>query len=228
MTANAHSPALERSSSTAMIRVLGAIAMLSGFLVVVVHQVTLPYIEENRRLAIERAVFHVIPGAVERRDLVLTRDGLAPAEGAMPGTILYAGYDPDGRLLGIAAEASHRGYQDVIRILYGYSPACECITGIRVIESRETPGLGDKIGTDPAFLTNFEALDARLADDRSGLRNAIVTVRRGTKAHPWEIDGISGATVSANAVGRMLNDSANALLPHLLDHVDTLRSPSVD
>ena len=45
------------------------------------------------------------------------------------------------------------GYQDVIRILlYGYSPEHQAIVGMRVLESRETPGLGDKIEKDPAFL----------------------------------------------------------------------------
>ena len=44
------------------------------------------------------------------------------------------------------------GYQDVIRVLYGYSFAEEAVVGIRVLESKETPGLGTRIETDPDFL----------------------------------------------------------------------------
>ena len=102
------------------------------------------------------------------------------------------------------------------------SPQCQCITGISILQSTETPGLGDKIGTDPAFLANFAALDARLNGDGSALQNSIVTVKHGSKQHAWEIDAISGATVSSKAIGRMLDDSARALLPLLMPHVAQL------
>ena len=55
------------------------------------------------------------------------------------------------------------GYQDVIRVLYGYSFDTEAIIGIRVLESKETPGLGDKIETDPDFLGQLEARSRSLA-----------------------------------------------------------------
>lgn len=216
-------------SSAAMVGALGGIALLAGLLVVLVVQFTAPYIAENQRRAIERAVFTVIPGAVMRRDFVVTPDGVQPAgETGAAGIPIYAGYDRDGELKGIAAEAAARGYQDVIRILYGYSPHCQCITGIAILQSTETPGLGDKIGTDPAFLANFDALDARLNGDGSALQNAIVTVKHGSKQHAWEIDAISGATVSSKAIGRMLDDSARALLPQLLPHVAQLEQPPDD
>ncbi len=54
------------------------------------------------------------------------------------------------------------GYQDFIRLLYGYSPDDQAIIGIRVLESRETPGLGDRIETDADFLSNFQRLDVAL------------------------------------------------------------------
>lgn len=211
-----------RGSSLAMIRALGVIATLSGVLVVLVYQFTQPLIAENKRRAIERAVFQVIPGAVERRDFVVTDNGLESGQQAT-GTQIYAGYDGQGELKGIATEAAARGYQDVIRILYGYNPTCECITGISILQSTETPGLGDKIGTDPDFLANFDALDASLNDTRSALRNAIVTVKHGAKTQPWQIDAISGATISAKAIGKMLNDSAQSLLPRLARHTSKLK-----
>jgi electron transport complex protein RnfG len=208
----------------AMLRTLSLVAGLSGFLVVLAYQLTQPLIEENKRIAIERALFKVIPGAVNRRDFMLTGTTLNPAENGKPGEgiRIYAGYDDQDRLAGIALEAAAQGYQDVIRILYSYEPACECIRGIEVLKMAETPGIGDKIAKDPGFLRNFEALDARLDTTGSGLAQAIVSVKHGSKTEPWQIDAISGATISSKAVARMLNDTAQRILPQITRHLEQL------
>jgi electron transport complex protein RnfG len=210
-----------------LLRALGLVAALSGFLVVLAHQLSLPLIEENKRIAIERALFKVIAGAVSRGDFQLTADGIEPLGETLPaqGIHLYAGYDAQGSLAGVALEAAAQGYQDVIRILYSYDPACECIRGMEVLKMAETPGIGDKIAKDPGFLQNFEALDARLDAAGSGLANEIISVKSGTKSEPWQIDAISGATISSKAVARMLNDSAQQALPVIARHLETLQNP---
>jgi electron transport complex protein RnfG len=207
-----------------MIRTLMGIAMLSGFLVVLTYQLTKPIIAENQRRAIEAAVFNVIPDAVARKDFVITEGELHPVIGDKPaeGILVYAGYDSDGELKGIAAKAAAQGYADLIHILYSYDPACECIRGMKVLKLAETPGLGDKIITDANFVANFEALDARLGNDGQTLANEIVTVKHGAKQNPWEIDAISGATISAKAVGKAINQSAKLLLPQLVPQLDKL------
>jgi len=211
-------------SSATMIRTLGGIAMLSGFLVVLTFQLTLPRINENKRLAVERAVFKVIPGIASRSDFLLTEAGVTPVvDERAEGIKIFAGYDEAGTLKGVALEAAARGYQDVIRILYGYNPDCECITGITVLQSTETPGLGDKIAKDPEFLANFKALDARLNENRTGLLHGIETVKHGTKTQPWQIDSISGATVSSKAIGKMLDSSGQNVLPSLVKNIDFIR-----
>ena len=210
-----------------MLRTLGLVAALSGFLVVLAHHLSLPLIEENKRIAIERALFKVIPGAVTRRDFQLTAAGIEPLGDAPPqGMHLYAGYDAQGQLAGVALEAVAQGYQDVIRILYSYDPGCECIRGIQVLKMAETPGIGDKIAKDPAFLQNFEALDARVDAAGGGLAHAIVSVKSGSKTEPWQIDAISGATISSKAVARMLNDSAQQAAPTIMRQLDALEKPA--
>jgi len=87
----------------------------------------------------------------------------------------------------------------------------------------ETPGLGDKIAFDPDFLQNFVALDARLNTNRDALENAIVTVKHGTKTAAWQIDAISGATISANAIGKMINQSGQKMIPLINQHLDQLK-----
>ena len=211
--ANLNQAALDPGLTVRMLRTLGLVATLSGLLVVLSYRVTLPIIEENKRLAIERALFKVIPGAVSRQDFVITDQGIQKASEDLEGVTLYAGYDQDGGLKGVALEAAAAGYQDVIRILYGYDPYCQCIRGFQVLKMAETPGIGDKIIKDADFQQNFVALEARAHVSGKGLENAIVLVKRGTKTQPWQIDSISGATISSKAIARMLNDSAQQVVP---------------
>jgi electron transport complex protein RnfG len=202
--------------------------MMSGLLVVLTYRFTLPIIEENKRLAIERALFKVIPGSVSRHDFVISADGIsAPGQG-VEGTTLYAGYGQDGQLKGVALEAAAAGYQDVIRILYGFDPYCQCIRGIEVLKMAETPGIGDKIIKDAAFQQNFVALEARPHVSGQGLENAIVPVKHGTKSEPWQIDAISGATITSNAVARMLNDSAQLVVPVIQQYLAVIEAGNMN
>jgi electron transport complex protein RnfG len=229
------------ASSLNMILALGSIALLSGILVVAVFQTTLPMINENKRIAIEHAVFQVLPGTHSRRDYVVSEQGIFPdtkvatkgiGDSISDSIRIYATFDIQNRFIGIAAEAAAPGYQDVIRILFGYKPDCECITGINVLKMTETPGLGDKIAKDPQFLKNFTALDARLNDGKNGLRHAIQTVKHGKKTQPWQIDAISGATISSNAIGKMLNERAQQVIPlihaHLTNFTQEFPSDAID
>ncbi len=213
-----------------MIRTLMGIAMLSGFLVVLTYQLTQPIIAENQRRAIEAAVFQVIPGAVSKRNFVIGEQGLVETgnDSDADGIPIYAGYDADGQLLGIATNASAQGYADLVHLLYGYDPQCQCIRGIKVLKLAETPGLGDKILHDAGFLANFDQLDTRLNDSASDLDHDIVVVKHGTKQNPWEIDAISGATISSKAVGKALNLSAKQVLPMLYPELDKLQTGETD
>jgi len=201
--------------SIKMIVILTGIAMISGFLVVLTAQLTAPIIAENQRIAIEKAVSKVIPGSINHLQYNIVEDKLVIATKNSKEQIIYAGYDSNGKLIGVAANAAAQGYAGMIYLLYGYEPACQCIRGIKVLKLSETPGLGDKIITDSDFQANFDALDVSLNSNLSELNNPVVTVKHGTKKNAWEIDAISGATISAKAVGKAINQSAQDLLPKL-------------
>lgn len=199
----------DHPSGARLIGVLGLVAALSGLIIVSVYRWALPVITEQRQAALDAAAMRLIPGATRIEPLSLQRSGTER------GPAIYVGYDAAGRPVGYVAEGAARGYADTIRLLYSYSPSCECIVGMAILSSRETPGFGDKLETDPAFVANFEALDARLNDERKALAHPIVTVKHGTKSEPWQIDAISGATVSSRAVGKAINESAQRLIPLL-------------
>ncbi len=220
----------DATPTLAMIKTLGIVSAVCGVIIVASYQGTFNAVQENKRIALERAVFKVVPSAKSVAEFyALPGNKLEPAkEGDAPaGAVKFsAAYDDAGKLSGIAAEASSKGYADAVRIMFGYGSECQCITGIGVVSMRETPGIGDKILTDKDFLANFKALDVKLNADLSGLANEVKAVKHGTKTQPWQIDAIAGATVTSRAVGRGINEAAQHLLPRLVPNLEKLKAKS--
>ena len=208
---------LMRATPTAVLaRTLVLTAAVCGAVIVAAYHLTRDAILERERVVLERAVFAVIPAAQRMQSFALGADGVRADGSLRPGEVaVHAGYDAGGALRGFALEGSARGYADMVRILYGYDPACGCIVALRALQLRETPGIGDKVLSDAAFSANFRALDARIAADGARLQHAIVTVRHGTKVDPWQIDAISGATITSRAIGRAVNESAQRAVPRI-------------
>lgn len=216
-------PAPELPRGGQLVLVLLIIATFSGLILVFAYQLTREPIARNQREAIEQAVFEVLPGAVSRVNYLLGTDGLRKLpDQETDRANAFAGYDKAGGLVGVAFEASARGYSDEIRVLYGYSPARQSIIGFSVLESSETPGLGQKIQSDPGFLASFEGLDVRLNGSRTALEHDIEVAASPAQSKPWTIDAVSGATISSTAVARALRESANEKLPLLDRHLDEL------
>jgi electron transport complex protein RnfG len=220
-----HPPPAADVPAGRMYAALVGIGLACGLLIVSAFVTTKPTIERKRAEALERAIFEVMPGASSSAPFRLRDDGTfervaAPTFGE---PYVYAAYDERGELIGFALEARGMGYADNIEMLYGYAVDGETIVGMKVLASKETPGLGDRIETDPRFRDNFRALDARLTPDGTALANAIRTVKQGEKTNPWEIDGITGATISSQAVGRGLDASAARWLPKLRARLDDFR-----
>ena len=206
-----------------MIRTLGLVSLICGFSVTLAYQWTKPYVEENQRITTERAVRAVLPQAAAQKAFVLGPDGVAPAGAdSPPEDTVYVGYDAAGKIVGVAARGASRGYADLVHVMYAYDPACQCINAVRVTKMNETPGLGDAVVKDAAFQKNFEALDARVNGEGTALANRIVTVKHGTKREAWQIDAISGSTVTSKAIGRGLDQSAQRLVPRIQRHLAEL------
>ncbi len=206
------------------IKFLAIVSALSGLLIVGAAQVTAPYVEANQNARIDRAIYDVVPGGSQRLVFGFSEDGLRTSPvNAVFGDRFYAVYDGQGDLKGLALEGAGRGYQDVVKILYGYDPDRQVVTGMTVLESRETQGLGDRIGKDPDFLQNFKALDAAVDPESNQLKHGIVAVMHGDKSQPWEVDGISGATVGSRAVAAILDHGLRNTLPRVRPHLDEIR-----
>jgi electron transport complex protein RnfG len=203
------------------------VGLACGLLIVTAFELTRPIIARNRIEARQRAILDVLPGATGSATFRRAASGRfvpAPAD-AQEGELVFAGYTKDGTLAGLALEAQGMGYQDVVRVLYGYSFDQQTVLAIRVLESRETPGLGDRVEKDSAFLRNFGALDVRLAPSGTELAHQIEFVKHGAKTAAWQIDGITGATITSRAVATMLRDSTARWMPLLFAHRDEFTAP---
>ena len=187
---------------------LAIAGLLSGLVLVGVFLGTEERIAKNRADALRRAVFQVLPGTETIETFVLDASGaptpyLGSADRLPDGEALYAGIRADGSLVGLAIPAEGSGFMDTIRLLYGFDPSRAVIVGMEVLDSRETPGLGDKISYDPAFKANFDAL---------AVQPRIVAVKD-EKTEPNQVDCITGATISSEAVVTILNRSTERWIP---------------
>jgi len=167
-----------------MIRLLGAVSLICGLLIVGTNLLTSARIRSNQETIMRNSVSELLPGAQKQIIYGVEPSGelkILPGLDT-PGQRLFAGYDASGKLLGIVIESSARGYADLIQAMYSYSPEKQEIIGFKIVDMRDT--------THPATV-----------------------VKHGSKKNPWEIDAISGATISSRAVGKLIATSEQDVLP---------------
>lgn len=165
-----------------LILVLTVISLISGGVLAQTYKFANPRIEENREKDTERAIIEVLPG-------ISTFESVA-----IDGQIFYKGLDDRGRDVGVAFIVEAGGFQGVIRMMVGVDMESRQITGMKIIEHLETPGLGARIN-ESWFQDQFKG---------KSLNDKFI---------PGEdVDAITGATVSSRAVSDGLKNSINRLL----------------
>jgi len=198
MTAGVHTQT-PAPGSLRLVLTLALAGLISGVAIIGIYEATLPTITANKARELREAVFKVLPAASQMQQLVY-RDGelVATQDRQKDEQAVYGGYDEKGNFVGYAIPAAGPGFQDTIGLLYGYVPDRKLVVGMEVLESRETPGLGDKIYKDAEFVGGFAALS---------VEPEIVAVKKGTSSQANEIDAITGATISSKAVVRIINEA---------------------
>lgn len=188
----------DEPGSTRLVATLGIAGLLSGLIIVSVFEATLPGITAYKAKVLREAVLKVLPGASAMQRLVWRDGALVPKDiEEIDEEALFGGYDSQGRFLGYAIPGAGPGFQDTISLIYGYVPAQRKVVGMEILQSRETPGLGDKIYKDVDFVANFDALS---------IDPIIETVKKGARSAANEVDAITGATISSKAVVRIINE----------------------
>ncbi|MDH3355172.1 MAG: RnfABCDGE type electron transport complex subunit G [Chromatiales bacterium] len=183
-------------SSSRLIISMAIAGLFSGLIIIGIYLATFNTIKANKARELKEAVFRVLPNVTQMSQLRLEDGRVVAYSGDPDENTLYAGFDNRGHFIGYALTGSGAGFQDTIKMLYGYQPDKERIVGMRVLDSRETPGLGDKIYKDSEFVSNFDALS---------VYPTIKVVKKGNKTKNSEVDAITGATISSKAVVRIIN-----------------------
>ncbi|MFH1791282.1 MAG: RnfABCDGE type electron transport complex subunit G [Candidatus Omnitrophota bacterium] len=172
-----------------IIVVLSAVSFISGACLVFVYSYTQPRILENQKKEVKEAIFKVFPGAASYETV------------NAGGMEVFLTKDAAGKQMGYAFIAKGNGYQGEIKLMAAISADLKTILGIEILESQETPGLGQEI-TSPNFRKQFMRL-ATLPE--------IICVKGEKPDKPNEIEAITGATISSRAVVSILNDGVKQL-----------------
>lgn len=195
------------TKSYRLILVLTATAILSGLLLSFLNIHTLPLIEAYQKQVLNDALSGVLPGSVKIEEKIFDNQQL------------YFGYNQKQQLQGIAFLAEGNGFQSKLRILVGMDPGLSTITKIKILEQKETPGLGTKIESDPSSKTDVEWFPNQFDKLNAGKSLSYVKNQKPDKS-AGEIMAITGATISSKAVIDIINAGLQNTRKILSNHTD--------
>jgi electron transport complex protein RnfG len=195
-------PEPKEVSTFRLVATLAIAGALAGLLIVVVNLHTKPIIDKYKAEQLRLAVYEVLPGVENYDTYYLVNDELSASlpDGAKESEFkrVYVGRDSNGEVSGVAISRGESGFQDVIMVIFGHDPVTGKLSGMKILDSKETPGLGDKIFKDMNFVDQFFA----------GPETPLLGVKIGAgKGQPNEIDMITGATISSKAVIQIINNA---------------------
>ena len=117
------------------------------------------------------------------------------------GKVAYEVFDGAGVAVGWVIKGVGQGFADKIELLVGLDATAERLTGVFVLDQKETPGLGDNIRS-REFTSRFE-------DKPVDTGVSIVKAGKGSgpdgQPGPREVESWSGATVLSLAVSGIVN-----------------------
>jgi Na+-translocating ferredoxin:NAD+ oxidoreductase subunit G len=197
-------PEASEVPSWRLVATLALAGAMAGAMIVGVFGWAEPHILEHRARVLATAADEVLAGPDRVDRLFVLPAGLAYEAPAGMDTAraekVYLGFR-DGAPAGFAVVGAKAGFQDIIQIIFGYDPFTNQVLGMRVLESKETPGLGDKIFKDLRFVRGFE-----------GVLTPIRPVGEGAgTGNPNEAELITGATISARVIVDIINERVAAL-----------------
>jgi Na+-translocating ferredoxin:NAD+ oxidoreductase subunit G len=173
------------------------LAMVFGALLAGVQTALGPAIAANKRnetLSRVPALLAPAEGATADVELEIDTRMLSTTSGGRGAVYRVHRARRDGRLAGWVVQTAGQGYADRIEVLVGLSPDAAAITGLFVLDQKETPGLGAKITAAP--------WRAQYVGKSSAVPLEVV---KGGGAGGSRIDAITGATISSRAVVDIVN-----------------------
>lgn len=197
-----------------------AIAAGSAALVTASWDFTRDRIAANQRARLLASLSSVLDPALVGRDLDPVLIDVFDPEllGSEAPVDVFVAFDDATPLAAIFASVAPDGYNAPIHLLVGISVQTGQVTGVRAIEHRETPGLGDQV--DVAKSDWILAFDGRSLSDPE-ITGWAVTMDDG------EFDAITGATVTARAVVRAVHNTLRYFEGHRDELLARAREASI-
>lgn len=196
------------------------LALIFGISLAGVQAALGPKIEENKLKETLEKVPVVILGqnaadelAAKGEQLDITSNTVSVSKnGINKSYTLYKADFKDGATAGWVAKTSGQGYADKIELILGMDVDAKNVTGIFVLDQKETPGLGNHIVDD----------DWRAQFNNKSTDTPFNVIKQG-KAGVNTIDAISGATISSRSVTKLVNQAISDLKPRLAQMKDSDR-----
>lgn len=184
-----------------------------GSALAAVHVVLSPAIEANKINETREKVPGLVLG--EERALALAHAGETleiasrPVQVEKSGrSISYAVFEAllKGQRVGWVVKTSGQGYADKIELLVGLDAKAETISGLFVLDQKETPGLGAKV------------IESQWRDQFIGKpAGSALEVTKSGASKPVDIDAVTGATISSKSVVQIINTALADVRPELVN-----------
>lgn len=169
-----------------------------------------------------------------KRNLTEGQKQLFPAAASFDGPLsfplssdsgtYYKVLGADNTVIGYELDGAVQGYQSKVRVLTGLTTN-GVITGIKVLEQAETPGLGAEVQAVPSTRTLWSALAGLFSEAEKESAAALLPPFQAQFAgkdlgglavvkqkNPGKIEAISGATITSEAVTRAVREPLEAFL----------------
>ena len=178
---------------------LALIAAICTALVAATYQVTAERIAANEKALLEQSLAPALSGVFYEGGVSESRIVIPPPHD-LPGSgaaIIYRVFAEEEPVAALFVVTARDGFAGPIRILLGVEYD-GTVTGVRILQHRETPGLGDKIeSTRSDWVYQF--------DGRS-MGDPVVT-GWAIKTDGGEFDQLTGASVTPRAVTKAMRDT---------------------
>ena len=198
-------------SMVTLVIVLTLVCLISALALALVNGLTDDRIAEQKRLARLRAVAEALP----RDDVGYDNDPSEDITTATQwrerdGTLkkIYLGRS-NGRIVGAAFTSVGEGYGGRVTIMMGVDLGGK-VMGIEILEHLETPGLGANIESPKlGFEDQFRGKSSNGSPEGN-----LVVVKMGEADENWEVEALTGATVSPRAVVQAVNGGLEKFLKY--------------
>mgnify|MGYP000894760606 FL=1 len=171
--------AKKESTFTNMVLTLFVVTALSSLAAAAVYNITKEPIAEVQRLKQQKAIEQVMPGFTQ-----LARTAVMPETGP-DSLVFFKGYR-DTTELGFAVTTyTYIGYSGYVKMMVGFTPQ-GIITNVKVIDQKETPGLGTKM------VDSMQLIHQVVGKNPAEFKISV-------KKDGGQVDAITAATISSRA-----------------------------